>query len=330
MTATSTLHAQPRPRPRAAGRARAVQARRRVRCGGEPAPSGGAPSGGASSESAILGQYTDNNGQPRELIARRGAAYSTLVIDRQRTSEADARLVAHLAADEPAENAAVVCRCYLHDRAAGGGRCRLVTPEDFHYAPPSELLEPAGSEVLAPGSEAAAPVDSAGCCYRLESLPTSMSIPQLRWCRRAAAAALDEPVSVREAIGALESYEPVRALTLRALSAHSNDGALSTAVLRAELIRIHTSPIVLNRGLRQAVMHTVERGELSMSEIAIRCGRVKHDRRGNEAGETSWLARRVGLLPEGGRTAPTPWIHTDVLALIARHGLGISPHEVEL
>jgi hypothetical protein len=67
-----------------------------------------------------------------------------------------------------------------------------------------------------------------------------------------------------------------------------------------------------------------------MSEIAIRCGRVKHDSRGNESGETSWLARRLGLLPEGGQSTPTPWIHSEVLGLIARQGLGMAPREVEL
>jgi hypothetical protein len=75
---------------------------------------------------------------------------------------------------------------------------------------------------------------------------------------------------------------------------------------------------------------TIEHQGLSLSEIAIRCGRVKRDHRGNESGETSWLARRLGILPEGGRNAPTPWIHSDVLALIAREGLGVSPREVEL
>ena len=78
------------------------------------------------------------------------------------------------------------------------------------------------------------------------------------------------------------------------------------------------SPIVLNRALREVVLERVERGELSMSEIATRCGRVKHDSNGNESGETSWLGRRLGLLPEGGKSSPTPWIHSDVLALIAR------------
>jgi len=67
-----------------------------------------------------------------------------------------------------------------------------------------------------------------------------------------------------------------------------------------------------------------------MSQIAIRCRRIKRDARGNESGETSWLARRVGIMPEAGAQAPTPWIHSDVLALIARDGLGITPGEVEM
>ena len=87
---------------------------------------------------------------------------------------------------------------------------------------------------------------------------------------------------------------------------------------------------MLNRALRETALATIQREELSLSEIAIRCGRVKRDLRGNESGETSWLARRLGMLPEGGRDTPTPWIHTDVLALIARRGLGVSPREVEL
>ena len=38
---------------------------------------------------------------------------------------------------------------------------------------------------------------------------------------------------------------------------------------------------------------------------------------------------RLGMMPEGGRARPTPWVHSDVLALIARDGLGLSPREVE-
>jgi hypothetical protein len=55
-----------------------------------------------------------------------------------------------------------------------------------------------------------------------------------------------------------------------------------------------------------------------MSEIARRCGRTKRDARGNISGETSWLARRIGLLPEAGRERRWSWTHTNVLALIAR------------
>jgi len=69
---------------------------------------------------------------------------------------------------------------------------------------------------------------------------------------------------------------------------------------------------------------------VSLSAIAMRCGRVKRDPRGNLSGETSWLGRRLGLLPEAGEASPTPWVHSDVLALIARRGLGVSPREVEL
>ena len=39
-------------------------------------------------------------------------------------------------------------------------------------------------------------------------------------------------------------------------------------------------------------------------------------------------ARRIGQLPEGGEEQPTPWIHSDVLALVVRQGLGASPHEI--
>ncbi len=87
---------------------------------------------------------------------------------------------------------------------------------------------------------------------------------------------------------------------------------------------------MLNRGLRCAALTVAATQELSMSEIAMRCGKVRCDARGKPSGETSWLARRLGIAPESGKGTPTPWIHTDVLALIARRGLKISPREVEL
>jgi hypothetical protein len=82
--------------------------------------------------------------------------------------------------------------------------------------------------------------------------------------------------------------------------------------------------------LREAVLAAIDAGVVSASEIAIRCGRMRRDARGNVTGETTWLARRIGLVPEAGGATPTPWVHSEVLATVARCGLGISPHEVEL
>ncbi len=310
--------------PRAsAGRQRGVSSRR----GRARRPRGHRPR--TARDHSLLGQYTDRDGRSRELVARAGAGDSTLVIDRDRATHDDPRLVAHIAADEPAENAAVVCERYLQDASCGRCRCRALSAEDMTHAPFADPWDPDG-ELASPASGARA-VDRDGRSYALELVPGQMSIPELRWRRqehRPAFAAAT--VSMREALAALESYEPVRALTLHGLARHRHDELVSTTVLRAELARTQASPIVLNRALREAVVREVERGGLTMSEIAIRCGRIKRDRRGNEAGETSWLARRLGLRPEGGHSAPTPWIHSDVLALIARRGLGISPREVEL
>jgi hypothetical protein len=284
------------------------------------------PSG--DQDQRLLDRYTDQRGNDREVLAQRGPAGSVLVVDRDRVTLGDPRLVAHLAADEPAENAALVCASYLRDMTATSLHCRLVTSEDLRSAPFADQPEAQARNEPASACE---PVDRLCRRYRLQPLQTGMSIPELRWCRdeHPIASGAGEPVSVREAIAAIESYEPIRALTMRALW-HDDAAHVSTAVLRAELARVQQSPIVLNRRLREVVLEHVACGELSMSEIAVRCGRVKRDRKGNQSGETSWLARRLGLVPEGGQHTPTPWIHSDVLALIARSGLGISPREVEL
>jgi hypothetical protein len=279
-------------------------------------------------EQSPLGSYADERGSLREVIACLGAAGSTLVIDRDRRTHGDARLVAHLGADEPAENAALTCERYLQDTAARGRRCRLLTAEDTLVAPFADQPE---AQTHGQPAVADEPLQGAGgCSYSLELVRTGMSIPELRWCRRSHGQALaPEPLSLRETIAAMGGYEPMCALTLRALAANEDGREVSTTVLHAELARVQQSPIVLNRLLREAVLAVVARQESSLSEIALRCGRVKRDRKGNESGETSWLARRIGLLPEGGHDKPTPWIHSDVLGLIARRGLGISPHEVE-
>ncbi len=328
----------------------------------------------AHREAGVLGRYLDGQGRLREVLARPGHAGSVLVLDRDAHTLGDRRLVAHLGADEPPENAALICHHYLHDPHGRG--CRALTaadlrapgpgaPDDDDGAPGGEQPDddgaPGGEQPAAadgaPGGEpgstdggpAAAVADPAAAClsrgeepspaqasppildsegraYLLGYTSGRLAIPELRWLRSPD----DRAVSIREVVGALESYEPARAHTRAAIARHGGDPALSVAVLRAELRRLDASRIVLNRGLREAVLEANRTRGLSMSEIALRCGRVKYDARGNPSGETSWLARRVGLSPEGGERRPTPWVHSDVLALIARAGLDLSPREVEL
>jgi hypothetical protein len=276
---------------------------------------------------ALLGRYTDRHGRRREVVVRAGSGGSLLVVDRDAATRRDRRLVAHLAADEPAGNARLVCRRYLDDGAGDLRRCRRLTRADTSAEPFADH-EPI--EAVHRSARARPAVDPAGRVYTLQALSGTMSIPELRW--RRCAGVCDGPletVSLREAVARIESYEPVCSLTRLALRA-SAGAAVSSTVLRLELERVLYSPIVLNRRLREVVLQAVAHEQLSMSEIAIRCGRVKRDRKGNLSGETSWLARRLGLAPEGGHRAPTPWIHSDVLALIARRGLGVSPREVEL
>jgi len=275
-----------------------------------------------------LARYLDGNGHRREVVARRGFAGSVLVVDRDAETLGDRRLVAHLGTDEPPENAAVVCRLYLDGAKASGRHCRSLRGEDLRTAPLAQEDTPEWTSYQR--DRRGELLDRDGRLHQLELVQTGMSIPELRWQRLSSREGEQRSVSVRDVIAALECYEPVRTVTRSALALHDADPAASVTVLRAEFERLLVSPIVLNRGLRDAVLATITREELSMSEIAARCGRVKRDSRGNESGETSWLARRLGMLPEGGHESPTPWIHSDVLGLISRRGLGISPREVEL
>jgi hypothetical protein len=276
----------------------------------------------------LLGRYADSVGRAREVVALPGALGSLLVIDRDASTLGDCRLVAHLASDEPAENAALLCSSYLED--SRGRWSRRVTPEDLETVPFAEeqLLDvPAGASP----SEVEL-IDSHGRGHRLEILAGERCSRQVRWCRHlpdSERAGL-EMVSVRDVIAYMESYEPVRSLTVEAIASYRGNRRVSVTRLELELERVDSSPLVLNRGLRETALAVLERQGLSMSEIAMRCGRVKHDSRGCASGETNWLARRLGILPSASESAPTPWVHSDVLALIAREGLRVSPREVEL
>ena len=277
--------------------------------------------------STRLAGYRDGQGRARDLLALPGHDGSVLVLDRDATTLRDRRLVAHLAADEPQGNAELVCGHYLKD--VRGRWCRRMRPEDLRISPLACETEDTRQDL---NSKDALVAGRDGNLYRLSLVQGDRCIPQMRWCRGAAES--DDrrwrQTSLREVIGAVESYEPMRALTEQAIALHDNDHSVSITRIRAELKRVEGSPVVLNRRLREVVLDAVDRGGISMSEIALRCGVVKRDRRGKVSGETSWLARRIGIMPEGGEKAITPWIHSEVLGSIARKGMRISPREVEL
>jgi hypothetical protein len=199
----------------------------------------------------------------------------------------------------------------------------------MHTAMPTELE---GQVCVSTGPEQRPELtDAAGNRYALRAMAGRTTVPELRWSMACATApGTRQPLSVRDVVGALERYEPVRSLSAEAVRRHRDDSLLSVATLGVELERLGASRIVLNRQLREAVLATVESTDLSLSEIALRCGRVKRDSRGRLSGETTWLSRRIGQASDGGGGRRTPWIHSDVLALIARRGLGVAPREVEL
>jgi hypothetical protein len=243
-----------------------------------------------------------------------------LVIDQDAATLTDRRLVAHLAADEPAVDPRVVAELYLADEA--GRRARALDDRDWATLPggrepPDEPEPPAPGELH----------DARGRGYRLAVVDDHRYGRQTRWLRRSGRPR-PQPVSLRTVVGALEAYEPARALIRAAL--HRAPERSGVRLLARELDQLERSPLVLNGALREAVQRRVRRGELSLSCIAARCGRGKHSSTGLRIGDTTWLQRRLGVLPEHGSSEPTPWIHTDVLALIARDGLGVEPREVEL
>ena len=281
---------------------------------------------GTSPAASRLGRYTERDtGAVREIARLSIADGSALVVDRLSGTHGDPRLLARLAADEPGENAQILCALYLADESRG--RCRPVTSADLD-AMPAVALTPEAPDIC-PVRELR---DDDGILYRVRRVALDGRFPELRWTRSILADQAErfQIVRLREVVARFEDYEPARSITANALAAHRTDRTLSTCCLAAELTRLAESPIVLNRRLREAVQSRLARGDLTMSEIAIRCGRCKRDRRGNTSGETSWLARRIGQTPEAGAREPTPWISSDVLALIARDGLGLSPREVEL
>ena len=249
------------------------------------------------------------------MIARPGVGGSVLVIDQDAQTLTDRRLVAHLTADEPAINARVAAEVYLADDE--GRRARALEDRDWTTLPGGRELpdEPAPR---APGELR----DARGRGYRLAAVDDHRYGRQTRWVRRTERPR-PEAVSLRTVVGALEAYEPVRTLTRAALRRAPTRSEVHA--LARELDQLERSPLVLNRALREAVHQRVRSGELSLSCIAARCGRGKHSSTGLRIGDTTWLQRRLGVLPEHGSSEPTPWIHTDVWRSSPATGWASSP-----
>ena len=274
-----------------------------------------------------LGGYVAlDSGQTRQIVSLQRPDGSRLVIDYHLDTLAEGRVVAHISPDEPPENERIICELYLADETKG--LCRALTAEDLEVTRHA-IPAPPSTHAKAPGSVLQ---DAEGYLYLIREVAVDASVSELRWTR-SCQPGCDETFDVltlRDVVGRLEGYEPARTLTSDVLALHGDGSSPSTSRLRAELDRLNESAILLNRRLREVVQHRVQRGDTTLSQIALRCGRIKRDPRGNVSGETSWLARRIGQLPEGGEQNPCPWIHSDVLALIARDGLSACPHEVEL
>jgi hypothetical protein len=269
---------------------------------------------------AILGYYHGDGDDHRELRCVHLPDHRRLVVDWRSHRRADPRLVGALAADEPRENAAILARVYLAD--SNRGRCRVLRASDLHASVQPRRWDEAREASDEPLR------DEHGASYTIEAIDTGKPFRELRWTRRAPGREALCALPLREVISQLQAYEPARSLTLRAIAWRARDEEISVYRLHDELRRVDSSRIVLNKRLREAVLEHVERGD-SLSEIAMRCGRTKRNRDGSVSGETSWLTRRIGIRAEAGRAETTPWVHSDVLALIARKGLHLCPVEVE-
>jgi hypothetical protein len=236
----------------------------------------------------VLGRYRETSGAERELRCLHLRDGSRLVVDWRIEARNDARLVGALACDEPPENARLLAALYLAD--ASRGRCRALRRSDLSGGSPQERdAAHTPSEPLR---------DADGASYVMSAVDCGKPYRELRWTRHPPDAANAEPICLRHVLAALQAYEPARSLTAEAIARHEDDASGSICRLRAELQRVDASPIVLNRRLREAVLTRAARGD-SLSQIALRCGRVKQQAEGQSSGETSWLSRRIGLLPEG-------------------------------
>ncbi len=165
----------------------------------------------AAPRERLLATFRDSRGGEREVLARPGAFGTVAVIDRAAGCRQDSVLVAELFPEEPAGNADLICALYVADCARRQLRCA-------HHNPARDPAPPIDEQRGRAGGKGAPEElsDAAGQLYRLELTRTKMTIPELRWLRAPAAGCRGDAVSVRDVVAALQSYEPVLTLTMRA------------------------------------------------------------------------------------------------------------------
>jgi hypothetical protein len=274
----------------------------------------------------VLGAYLDAHGHAHAILAIKGAR-GTLVVDRREGLDPELRVIAtldqedaRLALDRSRDQAQHVASLYVADKARG--RCRLLCAEDLR-APSPNGAPPAIDPFAAIGAGKAR--------YRIAPLASRHEGRRaLRWRRICADGRPGRVATLREVVGALESYEPARAMTLAAIAgtrqAGSDGERVSVCTLANELRNLERSSLVLNTGVREAAQRMVARGELTWAQIAHRCGQCAH----KQGGDSTWVQRRLGLKPDGGALTTSPWTLHSVLARIAREGLGLDPNSLGL
>src|ERR1039458_8181725 len=196
--------------------------------------------GSSARRVCCLGRYVAlDTGQTRAIVSLPRPDASTLVVDYLVSTLGDGRLVAHLASDEPPENARIVCEMYLADETRG--RCRRLTPQDLDR---SRLADspPNGNGAA---SQHTPLLEAETCGDRIREIATDGSLAELRWTRSLHPGREEpfEAVSVRDVVARLQDYEPARAITTGTLAVHHQDCGLSSCRLRGELERLTCSPI---------------------------------------------------------------------------------------
>src|SRR5450631_1692213 len=151
---------------------------------------------GTSPAASRLGRYTERDTGARREIARLPIADgSALVVDRLAGTHGDARLLGRLAADEPRENAQILCALYLADESRG--RCRPVTATDLDGASTPEAPDVCREHELRHAN---------GTVYRIQDVASDGRFPELRWTR-SILPERSETVRLRDVVACFEDYE---------------------------------------------------------------------------------------------------------------------------